>query len=155
QQPGTAPQARGESPPDSALGHDPDEGDDRLVLSESVESQRIEPPPASPTSRVTPMLPTRTTSRLPVRPPGTITPRTMTGITLPHSGATVGQTIAVEGFLAGLLPEQHVFLCVQSQAFGRRIYPQGKVIPDSTGHWTVKSIYATTGYRYATFLVYT
>jgi hypothetical protein len=51
--------------------------------------------------------------------------------------------------------EQHVFLCVKSQAFGRLIYPQGAVIPDDTGHWTVESIYATPGYRYETFLVRT
>jgi hypothetical protein len=67
----------------------------------------------------------------------------------------VGQKITVEGLLAGLRPEHHVFVCVQSQAFGRLIYPQGKVIPDHTGQWTVPSIYATPGYRYATFLVHT
>jgi len=67
----------------------------------------------------------------------------------------VGQKIAVEGVLAGLRPDQHVFLCVKSQAFGRLIYPQGHVIPDGTGQWTVLSIYATPGYRYETFLVST
>jgi hypothetical protein len=67
----------------------------------------------------------------------------------------VGQKIAVEGVLAGLQPEQHVFLCVKSQAFGRLIYPQGQVLPDGTGQWTVESIYATPGYKYETFLVVT
>jgi len=67
----------------------------------------------------------------------------------------VGQKIAVEGVLAGLRPEQYVFVCVKSQAFGRLIYPQGKVLPDSTGQWTVESIYATPGYTYETFLVVT
>jgi hypothetical protein len=67
----------------------------------------------------------------------------------------VGQKIAVEGVLAGLRPEQHVFLCLKSQAFGRLIYPQGKVIPDDAGRWAVESIYATPGYRYETFLVST
>ena len=61
----------------------------------------------------------------------------------------------MEGVLAGLRPEQHVFLCVKSQAFGRLIYPQGRVIPDSTGQWTVESVYATPGYNYETFLVVT
>jgi hypothetical protein len=61
----------------------------------------------------------------------------------------------VEGVLTGLRPESQVFLCVQSQAFGRRIYPQGKVVPDPTGQWAVPSIYATPGYRYATFLAHT
>jgi hypothetical protein len=67
----------------------------------------------------------------------------------------VAQKIAVEGVIAGLHPDQHVFVCVQSQAFGRRIYPQGKVRPDPTGQWTVESIYRSSGYRYATFLVST
>ena len=67
----------------------------------------------------------------------------------------MGQKIAVEGVLAGLRPEEDVFLCVKSQAFGRLIYPQGKVTPDETGQWTVVSIYATPGYRYETFLVST
>jgi hypothetical protein len=67
----------------------------------------------------------------------------------------VAQKIAVEGMIAGLQPDQHVFVCVQSQAFGRLIYPQGKVRPDPTGRWTVESIYGTPGYRYATYLVIT
>jgi hypothetical protein len=61
----------------------------------------------------------------------------------------------VEGILTGLHPEQQVFLCVKSQAFGRLIYPQGKVIPDATGRWSVDSIYGTPGYNYETFLVVT
>ena len=65
------------------------------------------------------------------------------------------QKIAVEGVLAGLRPEQHVFVCVKSQAFGRLIYPQGQVVPDNTGQWTVESVYGTPGYSYETFLVVT
>jgi hypothetical protein len=57
--------------------------------------------------------------------------------------------------MTGLQPDQHVFVCVQSQAFGRRIYPQGRVRPDPTGQWTVASIYRSSGYRYETFLVST
>ena len=76
-------------------------------------------------------------------------------ITSPRDGATVGHKIAVEGVMAGLRPPQQVFLCLKSQAFGRLIYPQGEVIPDATGQWTVESIYATPGYRYETFLVVT
>jgi hypothetical protein len=80
---------------------------------------------------------------------------TTTRITSPQNGAKVAQKIAVEGVIAGLQPDQHVFLCVQSQAFGRRIYPQGKVRPDARGKWTVESIYRSSGYRYETFLVIT
>ena len=67
----------------------------------------------------------------------------------------VARKIAVEGMIAELQSDQHVFLCVQSQAFGRRIYPQGRVRPDATGKWTVESIYGSSGYRYETFLVIT
>ena len=67
----------------------------------------------------------------------------------------MGQKIAVEGVLAGLRPEQQVFVCVKSQAFGRLTYPQGQVLPDGTGQWRVESIYATPGYNYETFLVVT
>ena len=59
----------------------------------------------------------------------------------------MGQKIAVEGVLAELRHDQYVFLCLKSQAFGRLIYPQGQVIPDETGQWTVVSMYATPGYR--------
>jgi hypothetical protein len=78
----------------------------------------------------------------------------MSIISLQH-GAKVAQKIAVEGVIAGLQPDQHVFLCVQSQAFGRRIYPQGKVRPDARGQWKVESIYGSSGYRYETYLVIT
>jgi MSHA biogenesis protein MshM len=82
-------------------------------------------------------------------------PVTTTRITFPQHGAKVAQKIVVEGVITGLQPDQHVFLCVQSQAFGRRIYPQGKVRPNPTGQWTVESIYHSSGYRYGTFLVIT
>lgn len=76
-------------------------------------------------------------------------------ITSPHHGAKVARKIAVEGFIAGLRPDHQVFLCLRSMAFGRLIYPQGKVSPDTTGKWTVESIYATPGYSYETFVVFT
>ena len=133
-------------------------------------------PPASPTPRVSPTphvtpptahpgvtlpapdtpTPPATTTSPAMRPPSTFTPAAATTrITAPRHGAKVAQRIAVEGVLADLRPEQHVFLCVQSQAFGRLIYPQSKVVPDATGHWTVESIYGTPGYSYETFLVVT
>ena len=91
----------------------------------------------------------------PSTPEPSTAPGTTTRITSPQHGARVAQKIAVEGVIAGLQPEQHVFVCVQSQAFGRLIYPQGKVRPDPTGRWTVESIYGSRGYRYETFLVIT
>ena len=96
-------------------------------------------PPASPTPRVsptphvtpptahpgvtlpapdTPTPPATTTSPV-MRPPSTFAPAAATTrITAPRHGAKVAQRIAVEGVLADLRPEQHVFLCVQSQALG-------------------------------------
>jgi len=119
-------------------------------------------PPTSPTPRGTPPLrvtptPPATTTSSALIPPSarTTAAATTTRITSPHHGATVGQRIAVEGVLTGLRPEQQVFLCVKSQAFGRLIYPQGKAIPDATGQWTVDSIYGSAGYSYETFLVVT
>jgi hypothetical protein len=113
-------------------------------------------PLASSSPRVTPPPPATTTPPAKI-PPSTLTTASAptTSITSPRHGAKVGQRIAVEGVLAGLRPEQHVFLCVKSQAFGRLIYPQGKVLPDATGHWSVGSIYGTPGYNYETFLVVT
>jgi general secretion pathway protein A len=143
--PQPAPQAREDASLGRTVGPDPGE---RHVYFGQVESrQRLESPPtlprALPTSRGTAVV------RGTTRPPHTM------GITSPRHGDTVGQKITVEGVLAGLRPEHQVFVCVQSQAFGRLIYPQGQVIPDGTGQWTVTSMYATPGYRYATFLVRT
>jgi general secretion pathway protein A len=134
---------------DSAGGPTPGEDDVHRASVESQERQHLESPPALPPPRAS--LPLRGTAF--VR--GTTVPARPTEITSPRHGATVGQKITVAGVLAGLRPEQHVFVCVQSQAFGRLIYPQGEVFPDRTGQWTVTSIYATPGYRYATFLVHT
>ena len=115
--------------------------------------------PAAPS----PVVPAQQIPRVLVMPstvapstPGPATlPGTMTRITSPQHGARVAQKIAVEGVIAGLRPDQHVFVCVQSQAFGRLIYPQGRVRPDPTGRWTVESIYGSRGYRYETYLVIT
>src|SRR5262249_6974641 len=116
------------------------------------------PSPVGPEQPVA--LPTRREVVMPSRPSpsprATPTPPvTTTRITSPQDGTMVARKIAVEGVLAGLQPDHHVFLCVQSQAFGRRIYPQGRVRPDPTGKWTVESIYGSSGYRYETFLVTT
>jgi type II secretory pathway predicted ATPase ExeA len=147
--PAPAPQIPGASPSDRTVGHTPGEGDVRLAPVASLESPHLESPPALPTPRSTPRPPsTALTHSLPL-------PQGLRGITSLRPGATVGQKITVEGVLPDLGPESQVFLCVQSQAFGRRIYPQGKVVPDPTGQWTVPSIYATPGYRYATFLAHT
>ena len=97
-------------------------------------------------------MPSKVAASLQATPiPSVITTR----ITSPQNGATVAQKIAVEGVIAGLQPDQHVFVCVQSQAFGRRIYPQGKVRPDASGQWKVESIYGSSGYNYETYLVIT
>jgi MSHA biogenesis protein MshM len=123
-----------------------------------LETATSAPPPVVPKQPGTPqalremVLPSKATSH----PRATPTPPvTTTRITSPQHGAKVAQKIAVEGVITGLQPDQQVFLCVQSQAFGRRIYPQGKVRPDPTGQWTVESIYRSSGYRYGTFLVIT
>jgi general secretion pathway protein A len=110
-----------------------------------------EQPVALPTLREVDMPSKPSPSRRATPTPLVITTR----ITSPQDGATVARKIAVEGVIAGVQPDHHVFLCVQSQAFGRRIYPQGRVRPDPIGQWTVESIYGSSGYRYETFLVIT
>ncbi len=109
------------------------------------------PPQPAPPPQPVPLAP----SVPPPQPAPLPQPDMTARITSPRHGATVGHKIAVEGVIAGLRPQQQVFLCLKSQAFGRLIYPQGQVIPDATGQWTVESIYATPGYRYETFLVIT
>jgi hypothetical protein len=44
---------------------------------------------------------------------------------------------------------------VKSQAFGKLIYPQGQLSPDADGTFRLKSIYASAGYNYETFVVST
>ena len=109
------------------------------------------PPQPAPPPQPVPLAP----SVPPPQPAPLPQPDMTARITSPRHGATVDHKIAVEGVIAGLRPQQQVFLCLKSQAFGRLIYPQGQVIPDATGQWTVESIYATPGYRYETFLVIT
>ncbi len=78
QQRDPAPQARAESTPGSAVGQDPGEGHVRLVPLESLESQRLETPPATVTPRVT------------VMPPSSITPRVTP---TPHAAPTPSATL--------------------------------------------------------------
>ena len=63
----------------------------------------------------------------------------------------MAQKIAVEGVIAGLQPDQHVFLCVQSQAFGRLIYPQGKSVlaPQGNGQSRAFTAVAAIGMRHS------
>ena len=123
-----------------------------------LEIATVTPPPVVSEQPVAPqalrevVMPSKITPSLRTTPiPSVLTTR----ITSPQNGATVAQKIAVEGVIPGLQPDQHVFLCVQSQAFGRRIYPQGKVRPDARGQWKVESIYRSSGYKYETYLVIT
>ena len=66
-----APQARAESTPSSAVGQDPGEGHVRLVPLESLESQRLETPPATLTPRITVIPPSSIPPRVTPTPPAT------------------------------------------------------------------------------------
>lgn len=70
----------------------------------------------------------------------------------PQDGATVEKLVTVKGTIAGLRPGQKAFLCIKSTAFGRLIFPQGELLPDRNGRWSVSAIYASKGYRYETFV---
>ena len=110
---------------------------------ESVQPEQPQSPPIPPSQTPT----TQATLTEPLQPILTAS------ITVPQNGARVGLSVLVEGQVSGLNPSQQVFLCVKSQAFGKLVYPQGKLIPDSTGKFTIKSIYGTAGYSYETFVV--
>ncbi|HEY7489620.1 MAG TPA: PAN domain-containing protein, partial [Candidatus Tectomicrobia bacterium] len=109
--------------------------------------QRGQPPPWTEFPRLPPNLNTA-----PTMPPS---PMTTASITFPRDGARVGLSVFASGQITGLTPGQSAFLCVKSQAFGKLIYPQGQLNPDATGTFTLKSIYASAGYRYETFVVST
>jgi general secretion pathway protein A len=71
QQRDPAPQARAESTPGSAVGPDPGEGHVRLVPLESLESQRLETPPATLIPRITVIPPSSIPPRVTPTPPAT------------------------------------------------------------------------------------
>ena len=72
QQPDPTPPARAESTPGSAVGHAPaGESHVHLAPLESLESQRLEPPPATLAPRVTPTPPSSTTPHVTPTPPST------------------------------------------------------------------------------------
>lgn len=109
--------------------------------------QRAQPQPATDLPRLQPHLDTA-----PTAPPPTMT---TASITLPQDGARVGLSVFATGQISGLTPDRYAFLCVKSQAFGRLIYPQGQLSLDAAGTFTLKSIYASVGYSYETFVVST
>src|SRR6267378_3134838 len=80
-------------------------------------------------------------------PPATPTlPATTASITSPRPGASVGQKMAVEGLMPARPAEQHVFLCVKSQACGRLFYPRDWVAPEEPGKGGGGSIDPPPGY---------
>ena len=113
--------------------------------------QRVVPPQPVPMVKAVPRVRSAATPQTVSPAQAVITAR----ITSPRQGASIGRKLPVKGVLAALRPEHHVFLCVQSTAFGQLISPQGQLIPDATGKWAVESMYATPGYNSATFLVIT
>ena len=42
-----------------------------------------------------------------------------------------------------------------AQEFGRRVYPQGSIIPGEEGNWFVRGIYGTPNFAYRTYVVVT
>ena len=107
--------------------------------------------PAPPTD--TPMPPTATHTPRPTETPTLA--RATASIAFPQDGAGVGESVAVRGTITGLRSDQRAFLCVQSTAFGRLIFPQGELFADSSGNWVVESIYRSVGYNYETYVVVT
>jgi metal-dependent hydrolase (beta-lactamase superfamily II) len=76
-------------------------------------------------------------------------------ISYPEDGTGVGKRVMVSGYLENKTAEQRSFLIIKSQSFGQKLYPQGEILPDENGQWTVKGIYHSPGYHYETFVVIT
>ena len=75
----------------------------------------------------------------------------------PKDGDNVGRVCNVSGQIFGLDPHQKAFLVIHStaQEFGRRVYPQGSIIPGEEGNWFVRGIYGTPNFAYRTYVVVT
>lgn len=73
-------------------------------------------------------------------------------INFPESGATVTRSVYVRGIISELMPSERAFLVVKSVSFGG-FYPQGEVLRDPAGNWSLESIYADVGFQYETFVV--
>jgi hypothetical protein len=76
-------------------------------------------------------------------------------ITSPKNGSGVPREIDISGTIQGLETGQRAFLCIQSTTFGKYIFPQGEIIPDSQGNWIVKGIYQSVNYEYRTYVIVT
>jgi hypothetical protein len=78
-------------------------------------------------------------------------------IEAPADGERVSRACMIRGTISGLSRGQQAFLVIHSTAseFGRRVYPQERLHPDSEGQWAVRGIYASVGYAYRTYVVVT
>lgn len=85
-------------------------------------------------------------------PPDVLPAVTAAQIYYPEDGAVVEKFVAVKGTISGLNSGEKAFLCIKSTAFGRLIFPQGELLPDANGQWSVSAIYSSIGYRYETFV---
>ena len=82
-------------------------------------------------------------------------------IDYPTDNASVGHKEYVSGNLTNL-GSKHAFLVIQSTSLSEKIYPQhdGQLnfelfVDHSTGKWSMREIYATSGAKYKTFVVAT
>jgi serine/threonine protein kinase len=75
--------------------------------------------------------------------------------TYPQNKDSVGWKVNVSGYISGLEPGYRAFMCIQSTVFGELIWPQGEILPDSTGYWVVEGVYQSVGYDYRSFVVIT
>ena len=109
------------APPDTTPAPD-------ILMPRVTPTPRVTPMPSvTPPPHVAPSPPDAALPRVIPMPPAPPTlPATTASITSPRPGASVGQKIAVEGVMPARPAEQHVFLCVQSQAFGRLSIPRDR-----------------------------
>lgn len=91
-------------------------------------------------------------------PPASPTPaiRLEASIISPKNNSIVNKDEVVKGLIYGLGTSYRAFVCVQTTAWKKLIYPQGEVIPNERGQWDVTKVrYQSPEHTYKTYVVAT
>lgn len=81
--------------------------------------------------------------------------KTAARITSLKDGQEVSKRQTIAGMLSGLAPNQQAFLVIQSTAiqYGQKIYPQGRILSNNEGTWSIDGIFASPNFSYKTYVV--
>ena len=78
----------------------------------------------------------------------------LSNISYPYNNYSVSEYETVTGTISGLF-KQRAFLVIQSTAYNKKIFPQGEVVPNNSGEWSVNAVYRSVGNMYTTYVVVT